>query len=402
MASATKIPSSVSGTDSLHNKMCFIEKFQPNVKKDHIHEEKVVHFDGKVLSQRAILTRASERTAANEPTSNNVLKEDLLCQSKILDEGTEELNLCSTDKIRGKSVSRRILEEDFLERYADQRLPSTQFRALKFQGRTTKHSVGTRPLQRNNEMLEKTDEGKIVSCLRDRKFEASSEDKFSTEAERMEKSFFKHERGNRDMKSQDVYGNLSWSPSPPVLNKRKGSGTVKKEPAQQKVEKNNKQLKMVVNNLVSAVSYSFQNALALKQQQCQEIDKSFLTFFLRREARKMFLIKELIKQLDAITASFKSCEPDLKDISETVESLHSLMCQDLKDPNEEEISSGGDRNYLQFITTFAIIVCVMIAFGSALAFIGNWSDLIALIILVLMFFLMIRQLLEVKSLIHKD
>ncbi|KAL9973068.1 hypothetical protein ACROYT_G019477 [Oculina patagonica] len=335
MASATKTSLSVSGTDSLYNNMVFIGR-----KNDHIHEEKVVDFDGNVVSQRAILMQASEQTAANEPTLSEVLKEDFLHKSRNFKGRTDQLNLCSTgrEKISSKNVSRRILEDDFLERYTDESVPSTQFRAFNFQGRTTKHSVGTRPLLRNHKMPEKTDEANIASCLKNRKFEVSSEEERSAEAERMDKMYSRLERGDRDMKSQDFKKNLLWSSSPPVLNNRNGNGAEKNEKhTQRKVEKDSKQLKIVVNNLVSAISYSFQNALALKQQQRQEIDKSFLTFFLRREARKMFLIKELIKQLDANAASFKFYEQDLKDISETAESLHSLMCQDLKDPNEEEI-----------------------------------------------------------------
>lgn len=375
MASAMKTPSTVNGSGSLHNKMCFIAKFRD------LHEEKVVHYEGNAISMRA-----------NEPTSSEVLDGDFLRESNILNKGTVKLSRYSTDKVSSKGVSRRILHEDFLERYGDQSQPSTQFRAFKIQCRT-KHSVGTRPVQRNDEMLVKTNEDKIAPCLKDREFELSS-DKRSTEAERIEKLFFRRERGNRDMKSKDVYGNLSWSSSPPITSKRKSSGGEKKEKTEQrKVQKNNEQLKIVVNNLVTAISYTFQNALALKQQQGEKIDKSFLTFFLRREARKMFLVKELIKELDAITDGFKCYKDDLKDGRETAESLHSLMCQDLKDPDDEGLEfkkvssgSGKNRNYFRFILAFAITSCMMAVLGLAVVFKGNWFDIVAFIFLALVTF----------------
>lgn len=403
MASAAKADLSVNGSDSLQKKMGFISNFN-STKKDHIHEEKVLYFTGNVASQHKTSTQKLEQSVANEPTSSKVLKEDFFRPSKVLDEGEEGLNRYLSNEISSKGVSRRILDDQLFEHDVNQNLPLTTFQALKFQGKTNRF-MGPRSTQRNDEMLVKTGEVKIASLMT-QKFH-SAEGKRSTEAERMDKLLlFRSERGNKGMKYQRNHSeisDLSLTVLSPARNKRKDSGTEKKEKAaQQQMEKNNEQLKMIVNNLATAISYSFQNALALQELHSQEIDKSFLKFFLRREVRKMFLIKELIKELDAFSYRFKFHENDFKDICETVESLHSLMCHDLKGPCSEEIPHEDGKYYLRFITAFAIIGCIMAAIGLTVIFLGKWSGLVVFIFLVLVFFLMIRHLCKAKPLLGKN
>ena len=142
----------------------------------------------------------------------------------------------------------------------------------------------------------KTGKAKIAS-LATQNFHPT-EGKHSTEVESTGKLLlFRSELGNKETKSQrnrSENRKLSSSLPRPSKNK-KDSGTDKNEKAvQQNIETNNEKLKMIVNNLATAVSYSFRNALALRDQKKQVIDKSSLTFFLRREVRKMCLIKELI------------------------------------------------------------------------------------------------------------
>lgn len=378
----------------------FFANFQ-STKEDHVHEEKVIHLDRKILSQHEMLV--PEKTTANESAPNKVLEENFLRKSKLLDEGIGEQNRCPADRISGKRLSRILLEEDFLESFEDSNLPCTQFRKLKLRSRT-KHSVGTVQLQKDGEILVKTDGDKCITYLENRKFE-SSEAKRSTEAEkaeRIEKLFLRHGNGNRGIKSQDVYTDLTWSSTPPVKGKQKSSCNElqrKEKAVQRKAQKKSEQLKMVVNNLVSAISFSFQNALALKQQHGQQIDKSFLTFFLRRELRKMFLIKELIKELETVAGRFKFHYDDSKNISETVESLYSLMGQDLKNPDEQkirEINTGENRNCFRVITAFVIAGCVAVVFSLIVAFIANSSAVIPAIIVfiftALVSFHMFRQI----------
>ena len=148
---------------------------------------------------------------------------------------------------------------------------------------------------------------------------------------------------------------------------------------------------MIVNNLATAVSYSFQNALSLQEQQSQGIDKSFLTIFLRREVKKMYLIKELIEELEAITNRFKFNEDDFKDISENVERLHSLMLKDLKDISSKGNPHENREYYPGFFAVFAIIGRIMAVIGLAVVFLGKWSGLLVFIFLVLVLFLVISR-----------
>ena len=192
---------------------------------------------------------------------------------------------------------------------------------------------------------------------------------------------FRSELANKETKSQrnrSEIRKLSWSLSPPAKNK-KDRGTDKNEKAvQQNMETNNEKLKMIVNNLATAVSYSFHNALALRDQKNQVIDKSSLTFFLRREVRKMCLIKELIEELQAITtcSRFKFHVDDFKDISETVESLHSLMREDLNAPSSDEIPHENRKYYPSFIAVFAIIGRIIAVIGLTVVFFWEmvWSS----------------------------
>ena len=370
-----------------------ISNFKSTTKKDHIHEEKVLHFTDRVVSHETS-TQKSEQSVVSEPTSSKVVKEGLIRSSKVLDEGKEELDRYLANEINSKRVSRRIVEDEVFEHNNNQSLPLTAFQALKFQGRT-KHFVGSRSIRKNDDKPLKTSEVKIAS-LASQNFHLA-ESKRSTEAKRTDKLLLlQSERGNKGTKLQpnrsEISDLSSLSLPLPARNKKKISGAKENEKATQRnMEKNNEKLKMIVNNLVSAVSYSFQNALALQEQRSQEIDNSFLAFFLRREVRKMYLIKELIEELKAITIRFKFHEVDFKDISETVESLHCLMRKDLKDPSSEEIPQENRKYYPGVIALLAITGRIMAVIGLAVAFFDKWSGLLAFIFFVLMFFLVIRH-----------
>lgn len=398
--------SNENGSESLHDKMCFAANLQSR-KKGHIHEEKVIHLDGNVVSRNAKSMRASEQFTASESASRKAkAEEDVLHKSRFLNINKRiklDLNSCSAHEISSiKGVTARIMEDDFLEHYVDQDL-THKCGALKKEGQflgRRKHSSATRQTHRNDEMLVKTEEAKIASTKTRRS--SSSESKHSMEGERKERLLFRNERGNRSTKSQDACSDLSSSLTPPVKSKRKCEAEKTKEKiAQRKMKKNNERLKMIVNNFITAVSYSFQNGLALKEQPNQEIDKSFLTFFLRREVRKMYLIKELTKELETITTSCKSNENNFKDISETAESLHSLMSQDLMDRDGEVIIEENFR-HLRFIR-FAILGCICMAvFALVVGFIGDWFSLVAFIFVALVSFLVVKGLFEVNYLLHRD
>ena len=365
-----------------------------STKKGHILEEKVLQFTGHhQVSQHEISTQKSEKSVVNEPTSSKVVKEDFFRSSKVLDEGEEGLEKCSANEIgTDKDVSGRILEDELFERNATQNLPLTGFQALKFQGRK-KHFVAPRQTRRNDEIYLKT--GKAEVAPQTTQNFLSAEGKHSTELGTMGKLLlFRGDLGNKDKTSQrkrSEISELSWSLAPPAGNKKKGSGTDKNEKAaQQNLEMNNEKFKMIVKNLANAVSYSFQNALALRSRGSQVIDQSFLTFVLKREVRKMCLIKELIEELQAITCRFEFHQDGFKDISETVESLHSLMREDLKDPSREEIPHENRKYYPGFISVFAIIARIIAVIGLAVAFLGKWSGLFVFIFLVTVLFLVIR------------
>ena len=285
------------------------------------------------------------------------------------------------------------MKDKLLEHSVTQNLLSTAFQALKFQGRT-KPFVGPRSAQRDDGILLKT--GKIkIAWLTTQNFH-SAEGKQSTELERIDKLLLlRSELGNKDTKSQrnrSEISELSWSLPLPARNKKKGCETDKNDKAaQQNMATNNKKLKMIVNNLAKAVSYSFRNALALRDQKNHVIDKSFLTFLLRREVRKMCLIKELIEELKAITtcSRFKFHEDDFKDISETVQSLHSLMQEDLKHLFSEEIPHENRKCFPVFTAVFAIIGRIIAVLGLAVVFLGKWSGPLVFILLALVLFLVI-------------
>lgn len=357
-----------------------------STKEDHIHEEKVLHFTGYVTSQPESSTQKSNQPAANKPTSSKVVKEDFFRSSKVLDEEEEGLDKYLANEISIKDESKRILDDELFE-HANQSLPLTAAQALKFQGRA-KHFFGPRPTQRNDGMLVKTGKVQITSL--------NTQGKHSIEAERKDNLLlFRNALGNKEMESQrnrSEISDLSLSLPLPARNKKKGSRTEKKgKTTQQNMEKNNEKLKMIVNNLATAVLYSFQNAFALQEQQSQEVDKSFLKLLLRREVKKMYLIKELIEELEAITSRFKFHEDDFKDISENVESLHSLMRKDLKDLSSEEIQHENRKYYPGFIAVFAIIGRIMAVIGLAVLLLGKWSGLLVFIFLVLVLFLVIRH-----------
>ena len=393
MAGTAKVDLSANGSDSwLWRRWIAISNFK-STKKDHILEEKVLHFIGHDVSQHEISTKKSEQSIANEPTLSKVVKEDFFPSSKVLDEGEEGLDKSLTNEIDSKDVSRRILKDKLLEHSVTQNLLSTAFQALKFQGRT-KPFVGPRSAQRDDGILLKT--GKIkIAWLTTQNFH-SAEGKQSTELERIDKLLLlRSELGNKDTKSQrnrSEISELSWSLPLPARNKKKGCETDKNDKAaQQNMATNNKKLKMIVNNLAKAVSYSFRNALALRDQKNHVIDKSFLTFLLRREVRKMCLIKELIEELKAITtcSRFKFHEDDFKDISETVQSLHSLMQEDLKHLFSEEIPHENRKCFPVFTAVFAIIGRIIAVLGLAVVFLGKWSGPLVFILLALVLFLVI-------------
>lgn len=368
-----------------------------STKKDHIFEEKVLQFTGHRVSQHEISTQKLGKSVANEPTSSKVVEEDFLRSSKALYEGEEGLDKYLANEIGRKDVSRRILEDELFEHKATRNLPLTAFQALKLQGRS-KHFVEPRSTQsRNDEILLKT--GKVKTASLSTHNFLSAVGKHSTELETMNKLLLFRSRGdlaNKETISQrnrSEIRELSWSLPPPARNKKKDSGTDRNEKAaQQNLETNNEKLKVIVNNLATAVSYSFQNALALQDQKNQVIDKSFLTFFLRREVRKMCLIRELIEELKAITtcSRFKFPEGEFKDISETVESLHSLMREHLKNPSSEEIPSENRNYYPGFIAVFAIIARIIAVIGLTVVFLGKWSGLLLFIFLVSVLFLVIK------------
>jgi len=364
--------------------MDYISNFESRIKEDHIYEEKVFHF----TSQPDSSTQKSERSVANEPTSSKVVKEDLPRSSKVLDEGKDGLDQYFANEISSRGVPTRILDDEPFE-CTNQSLPLTAFQAFTFQGRA-KHFFGPRSTQRKDEMFVKTGEDKIASV--------NNQGKHSLEAQRKDHLLlFRSELGNNKMELQrnrSKISDLSFFSLPPARNKKNDSGKEKKEKAtQQNMEKNNAKFKMIVNNLATAVSYSFQNALALHEQQSQGLDQSILTFFLRREVKKMYLIKELIAELEAITIRFKFHE-DFTDISETVESLHSLMRKDVKDFSSKEIPLENRKCYPGFIAVLAIIVRIMGVIGLTVAFLGKWSGLLVFIFLVLALFLVIRHFLE--------
>lgn len=255
-----------------------------STKKDHIFEEKVLQFTGHRVSQHEISTQKLGKSVANEPTSSKVVEEDFLRSSKALYEGEEGLDKYLANEIGRKDVSRRILEDELFEHKATRNLPLTAFQALKLQGRS-KHFVEPRSTQsRNDEILLKT--GKVKTASLSTHNFLSAVGKHSTELETMDKLLLFRSRGdlaNKETISQrnrSEIRELSWSLPPPARNKKKDSGTDRNEKAaQQNLETNNEKLKVIVNNLATAVSYSFQNALALQDQKNQVIDKSFLTFF---------------------------------------------------------------------------------------------------------------------------
>ena len=400
MASTTKADLSVNGSDSLQKEMGRISDLDST---SHILEEKVLLFTGNVVSQHESSTQKSEQFAiANEPTSSKaVLEEDSFHSSEVFDEGEEELNKYLANEISSKGVSRRILEDELLERNINQNLPMTVLKARKFQDRT-------RSSQRNDEMVVKTGQVKTTS-MTPQDFH-SAKGKRSTEVEKKDKLFLcRSELGNTDKETEsqrnhsDISVSSFSSPAPPARGKKKGSGTEKKEKtAQQNTENKNEKLKMILNNLVTEVSYSFQNALTLQEQHSQVINKSFLTFGLRREVRKVLLIKELIEEMETVTCRYQCHEEDFKDISETIESLHSSMREDLKDSWSEEIHHESQKYYLRFITVFSIIGCIMAAVGLTAASLEKWSGLVLFIFLVLVLFLVIKYLCKVKPLLHKN
>lgn len=367
-----------------------------STKKDHILEEKVLQFTGHRVSQHEISTQKLGKSVANEPPSSKVVEEDFLRSSKALCEGEEGLDKYLANEIGRKDESRRILEDELFEHKASRNLPLTAFQALKFQGRS-KHFVEPRSTQRKDKILLTT--GKVTTASLTTQNFLSAVGKHSTELETMDKLLLFRSRGdlaNKETISQrnrSEIRELSWSLPPPARNKKKDSGLDRNEKAaQQNLETNNEKLKVIVNNLATAVSYSFQNAIALQDQKNQVIDKSFLTFFLRREVRKMCLIRELIEELKAITtcSRFKFPEGEFKDISETVESLHSLMREHLKKPSSEEIPRENRNYYPGFIAVFAIIARIIAVIGLAVVFLGKWSGLLLFIFLVSVLFLVIK------------
>ena len=304
----------------------------------------------------------------------------------VLDEGKEGLDNYLANEITSKGVSTRILDDEPFE-YINQSLPLTTLQTFNFQG-NAKNFFGPRSSQKKDEVLVKTGEVKIPSLY--------TRGKDSIEAERNGNlMLFRSELGIKDRESRrnrSEISDLYLSSPPPARSKKKDSRTEKKEKtAHQNIKKNNEKLKMIVNNLATAVSYSFQNALSLQEQQSQGIDKSFLTIFLRREVKKMYLIKELIEELEAITNRFKFNEDDFKDISENVERLHSLMLKDLKDISSKEIPHENRKHYPGFFAVFAIIGRIMAVIGLAVVFLGKWSGLLVFIFLVLVLFLVISQ-----------
>ena len=359
-----------------------------STKKDHILEEKVLQFTGQHVSQHEISTQKSEKSLA----SSKVVKEDFFRSSNVLDEGKEGLDKYLANEIGNKDVSGRTLEDELFERNVTQNLPLTGFQALKFQGRK-KHFVAPRQTRRNDEIYLKT--GKVKVAPQTTQNFLSAEGKHSTQLETKDKLLLlRGGLGNKETISQrnrSEISELSWSLPPPARNKKKDSETDKNEKAtQQNLEMNNEKFKMIVKNLANAVSYSFQNVLALRSRESQVIDKSFLTFVLKREVKKMCLIKELIEELQAITCRFEFHQDGFKDISETVESLHSLMREDLKDSSREKIQHENRKYYPGFISVFAIIARIIAVIGLAVVFLGKWSGLFVFIFLVSVLFLVIR------------
>ena len=356
--------------------------------KDQMDEEKVIHFDDNVIPQHAeiseISTQASQRSTRSEFISSKA-KKDFLRKSKILGDGTKELDHNLVPEIGIKGVTTRSSEEDVFEDCVDHNVATciTRFPTL--------GNEGNFKAKRNQELLVKVHAAKLAS-IKTQKFD-SAEDKRFMEVGQMNKLLFRNERGNRRVKlRRDVCGNLflSSTSSQAARGKRKSGAENKENLTQQKAKKGSEQLKRIINNLVIAVSYSFQNAHALKQQLGKETDNSFLTFCLRRELRKMFLINELIKELEMIMPNLKGNEDDLKEIGETVESLQCLMRHDLKESEEHTQIAVEDPKNLRLIAVFVIIACAVSVFSLVMVSVGHLSGLGTFIFMSLVLFLIIK------------